>query len=97
MWPLAQLLPVDPKVAIDATKAAYEGFRQDFIVATTVALVISHLAWMIAYGRLLRRVDRVQDARVEDQKEANKRIAVFMDNAAESLDLFMEAKRQGKL
>lgn len=103
-WPgliLGQLLPVDPQVAIDATRQAYEGFRKDFIVATTVALVLSHLIWIVAYGRLLRHfhttVNRVQEARVDDQKEATKRIAIFMDKSAESLDLFMEAQRQGKL
>ena len=88
---------MDPQVAIEATRAAYEGFRKDFIVGTTVALVVSHLFWVVAYGRLLRRMDAVQDARVADQKAMTDRVAVHMDRSATAIDLLLEAQRRGKL
>lgn len=96
---LGQLLPIDPQVAIDATKAAYDGFQKNFVVATVVSLVVSHAVWIVAYGRLLRKFTdvftSVQEARVQDQKEANKRMSVHMDRAAEGLQMLalIEARK----
>lgn len=80
---LAQLLPIDPQVAIDATKAAYDGFEKNFVVATVVSLVVSHGLWIWAYSRKSREVDRVQEKRVQDGKDWSERMATHLDRNTE--------------
>lgn len=88
---LAQLLPIDPQVAIDATKQLADQFQTRFIATTVAIFVLQNVAWAVMHWRLISKLTDAQEARVQDQKDGERRaekltdrMAVVMDRSAES-------------
>jgi hypothetical protein len=88
---LAQLLPIDPKVAMDATREAYEGFERNFKVATVIMLLVQNIGWAWAMRGVLRKLSEVQEARVQDGKDGERRAEKLLDRMAVHLDRAAEA------
>lgn len=80
---LAQLLPVEPQVALDAVKATYDGFQRNFVIATVVMLIVQNVAWAWAVRGILRKLSAVEEARVADGKEWAQRLALHLDRNTE--------------
>lgn len=98
-WPaplLGQLLPIDPQVAIDATKQLADQFQQRFIATTLAIFVIQNIVWIWIHLRRTAKLDDVQEARVQDQKANNERNAIFMDKTANALEWLLDNRRRGK-
>lgn len=81
---------------MDATKQAYEAFRRDFLVASVVTMLLTNIAWAVAFWRLLNKLTEAQDKRVEDLKDGEARavkltdrMAVHMDRSSEATVLFL--------
>lgn len=88
---LGQLLPVDPQVAIDTTKAMYEGFRRDFIIATVIMLVVQNVGWAWAMVAIVRKLSAVHESRVQDGKDGERRAEKLLDRMAVHMDRASEA------
>lgn len=92
---LAQLLPIDPQVAIDATKQLSEQFQTRFIATTLAIFVLQNVVWIWIHLSRVAKMDAVQEARVADQKATNERNAIFMDKTANALEWLLD-RRRGK-
>ena len=82
---------MDPKVTLDISREAFDAFRRDYLVASVVVLLLVNGAWAWAVRGLVRALSEVQNARVADHKEAEKRyesvanrMAVHMDKSTEA-------------
>lgn len=96
LLPLAQLLPIDPQAALDATKQLAEQFQQRFIATTVTIFVLQNVVWLWIHLRRTAKLDEVQEKRVQDQKATNERNAVFMDKTANALEWLLDNRRKPK-
>lgn len=93
-WPSlssGQLLPVDPQVAIDATKQLAEQFQTRFIATTVAIFVLQNVAWAVMHWRTVQKMYTVQEARVLDHKEGERRAEKLLDRMAVHMDRAAEA------
>ncbi len=100
---LAQLLPqvpLDPKVAIETAKETFDLFRRDYLVASVVVMLAINAIWAWAYSRIFRELARVNEARVQDGKDGERRaekltdrMAIHMDRSAEAAVMLLNRPR----
>lgn len=88
---LAQLLPIDPQVAIEITKQLSEQFQTRFIAMTITIFVLQNVAWTVMHWRLVAKMNAIQEARVQDHKEGERRAEKTMDRMALHMDRAAEA------
>lgn len=96
--------PLTPDDAIKLATAAEQMFRRDYLIASVVTLLASNGIWAWAMRGVLRKLSAVEESRVQDQKEGERRaeglaqrMAIHMDRATEATVMSLaDAQARGK-